>query len=190
MKLNTNASSEKVEPKTGLTQAVLSGVVDLGTQEGKFGDKRQVMLTWELPLQTHVWDEEKGEQPLIRTKDYTLSLHEKSGLRKAVRGMLGKDIDGEFDMFSLIGLNCMLNLVRSADDKYINIDSISPLMDGLEKKEPQEPKTFFLDEFSMDDYMKLYGWVQEKIAASPEYKKLNQDREQGDEMPKDDMPDW
>lgn len=188
MKLNTNTKdTERVEPKAGLTQAVVSGIVDLGTQEGKFGAKRQVMLTWELPLQTHVFDEEKGAQPLIRTKTYTMSLHEKSGLRKAVRGILGKDIEGEFDLFDLLGTNCMINLIKVERDgkTYINIDSLSPLMEGLQKYEAAELKKLDLDEFDMNDYMPLYGWVQEMIAQSPEYKKLNTEEDKAA-----DMPDW
>ena len=174
MILNTNAgSSEKIEPKVGLTQAVLSGVTDMGTQDTDYGKKRQIMLTWELPKQTHVFDEDKGEQPLIRTKTFTMSLHEKSGLRKALRGMIGKDLDGDIDLFALIGTNCMLNLVKSADDKYINIDSITPLMDGLPACDAVEKQTFSLDEFDMGDYMKLYNWVKEKVSSSPEYKALD-----------------
>jgi hypothetical protein len=193
MKLNTDTkTTERVEPKVGLTPAVLSGIVDLGTQETNFGAKRQVMLTWELPLQTHVFDDEKGAQPLVRNKTYTMSLHEKSGLRKAIRGITGKDVEGEFELFDLLGANCMLNLIEAQgnDGKmYINIDSITPLMDGMTKAQPQEIKKFSLDEFDMNDYMSLYGWVQDKIKASPEYKKLNE-QEAAKEAPKgaEEMP--
>ena len=191
MKLSTDTkNTEKIEPKVGLTQAVVSGIVDMGTQETNFGAKRQVMLTWELPLQTHVFDEDKGAQPLVRNKTYTMSLHEKSGLRKAVRGILGKDIEGEFDLFDLIGANCMLNLIEVERDgkKYINIDGITPLMDGMAKKEPEEIKKLDLDEFDMNDYMELYGWVQERIAASPEYKKLNEKEPTASPEGAEDMP--
>ena len=189
MKLNTEQSNttERVEPKLGLTQAVVSGIVDLGTQEKQFGAKRQVMITWELPHQTHVFDEDKGAQPLIRTKSYTMSLHEKAGLRKAIKGIQGKDISGEFDLYDLIGQNCMLSLIEVERDgkKYINIDSIAPLMDGMKAEEPKEVKKFSLDEFDMNDYMELYGWVQEKIASSPEYKALPPQGEEASARPAD-----
>ena len=195
MKLNTNTggSTERIEPKTGLTQAVISSIVDLGTQETNFGAKRQVMFTFELPHQTHVFDEEKGAQPLIRNKTYTMSLHEKAGLRKAIRGILGKDlVDGaDFELFDLIGNNCMINLVEGTGNdgkKYINIDSITPLMDGMAEVEPAEVKRFDLDAFSFDDYMGLYNWVQEKIAMSPEYKALPAQGEAAEVVKSDDIP--
>lgn len=175
--VNTNeGGSERVNPKTGLTHAVISSIVDLGTQPTKFGDKRQVAITWELPTQTHVFDEELGEQPLWMTKTFTLSLYEKSSLRAAIRGMKGADIDeGDFDIMSLLGGNCMINLIEVKKDgnTYVNIDGYAPLMDGFKVTEPTKHVDFSLDSYTEEAYTALPNWQQEKIAESPEFKAVS-----------------
>ena len=170
-----SGTGERAQPKTGLQQAILVTIADIGTQPNEmYGPKRQVVLTWELPNQVHTFDEEKGPEPLHTTNTFTLSLHEKSGLRKAVRGMLGEDITGEFDLMSLLGKNCMVNLVEvvKGDKTYVNIDSISPLMEGLPEKQGVKLNSFSIGDFERDDFLNLHQWIKDKITAAPEFDAL------------------
>ena len=178
--LNTNdgGGAERVLPKTGLNQAVLVSMVDIGTQEQSDynGEKRdparKLIVTFALTNQHHIFDEEKGPQPLYTSKWLRLSLHEKAGLRKMVKAILGKDIDGEFNLFSMLGKNCMLNLVESKDGKYVNIDSFAPLMDGFDAVTDYDTTAFSLSSFDWADFNELLTWQKERIRLSPEFKNI------------------
>jgi hypothetical protein len=181
MIVNTKGGGgERVLPKTGLNQAVLVSIVDIGTQErGEYqGEKlkpaRQAIITWSLTNQHHIFDEEKGAEPLHVSKWFTLSVHEKSALRKMVKSIRGKDIDGEFDLFSLLGANCMLNLVESNDGKYVNIEGFSPLMEGLDAVEGLALTGFSLTDFDKDVYLELHTWMKDRIRLSPEFQKVGE----------------
>ncbi len=182
--LNTNeGTTERVQPKTGLNQAVLVSMIDIGTQERNDynGEKRapikQIICTFALTNQHHIFDEEKGAEPLHTSKWFTLSLHEKSGLRKMVKAILGKDIDGAFDLFSMLGKNLMLNLVESKDGQYVNIDSFAPLMEGVEAV-TYETTAFSMAAFDWAEFNELQTWLKERIRLSPEFQAL-------EDMPKD-----
>lgn len=48
----------------------------------------------ELPTELRVFSEKKGEQPLVIDKEYTLSMAEKSNLRKDLKLWRGKEFTG------------------------------------------------------------------------------------------------
>ena len=62
----------------------------LDTFQGEEKLVNKVRLVFELPLETA--DFGKGEQPFSIGRDFTLSMHEKSGLRAFVQGWLGKAV--------------------------------------------------------------------------------------------------
>src|SRR3954469_527949 len=76
----------------------------------------KVRIGWELPTETRVFSQEKGDQPLVISKEFTLSMHEKSTLRKTLASWRGKDFNEEqaksFDVTTLIGAPCMLNIIH------------------------------------------------------------------------------
>lgn len=165
---------ERVNPKTGLTQAVLTGIIDLGTQEevydGIAKKVKKIALEFKLPTQHHIFDEEKGPEPLMLFRDVTASLHPKATLTGIVTGMLGKSLPEEYELSDLIGTNCMVNVVHVEKDgkTYANAASFSPLMDGVEAVE-FETRILDLGEFNEDVFNLLPEWKQDVIKKAPEF---------------------
>jgi hypothetical protein len=116
-------SGKDFEPVSeGVHAAVLADVVDKGVVQTSFGPKHKVQFTF-------LTDEaDEGGRTKYVFSSYTASLHEKAGLRKAVKAIRGKDIDGaEFDVESLIGSQVQLVIQHNEgnDGKiYANIVSI------------------------------------------------------------------
>ena len=115
-------------------------MIEIGTVneiiQGTAKQLTKVRIGWELPTELRVFDETKGEQPLIISKEYTLSLNEKSNLRKMLASWRGKDFtEAEakcFDITVLVGIPCMLNIIhkpKKTDPSqiYEEIGSISAM---------------------------------------------------------------
>jgi len=119
----------------GVHQAVLVDVVDLGildvSWQGVTKRQHKVNLAWQINE-----DRDDGK-PYLVFKRYTLSLHEKAGLRKDLESWLGRkftrDDEMGFDVESLLGSNCLLNVTHNkvGDRTYANVASVNPLMKGM-----------------------------------------------------------
>jgi hypothetical protein len=131
-------SSKDFQPApAGMHQAVCVDVVDLGildvTWQGQTKRQHKVNLAWQI---NKMRDDGK---PFLVFKRYTLSLHEKSGLRKDLESWLGHkfgpDEEAGFDVECVIGLNCLLNITHktTAEKTYANVVSVNPLLDGMPK---------------------------------------------------------
>lgn len=121
--VNINSGKDFEPVSEGVHAAVLADVVDKGIVETAFGPKPKVMFTY-------VTDEadESGAMKYV-FQSFTASLHEKAGLRKAVKAVRGgKDIDGAaFDVETLIGSQVQLVIQHNEgrDGKvYANVASI------------------------------------------------------------------
>src|ERR1044071_4282790 len=125
-------------------------VIDLGLQldVGQFGRRisHKLMLTWELPDEKHVFKEEVGPEPFHVSKEYTVSLHEKAGLRKELESWRGKAFNAaELDAFNvgkLAGAPCLLNVVhaeKKGGGTKAKVGSISPLPKGFKCPDPVSP---------------------------------------------------
>ena len=70
-------------------------MVHIGTIEetinGVAKKLNKVRIGWELPTEMKVFKEEIGEQPITISKEFTLSMHEKSTLRNFLKNWRGKD---------------------------------------------------------------------------------------------------
>jgi hypothetical protein len=115
----------------GVHQAVCVDVIDLGmldvTWQGQTKRQHKINVAWQIAE-----DRDDGK-PFLVFKRYTLSLHEKAGLRKDLESWLGRtfgrDEEMGFDVESVIGLNCLLNVAhKTAGEKtYANVVSVMPL---------------------------------------------------------------
>ena len=122
----------------GLHQAVCVDVVDLGLKDGPYGEKHKVELRWQT-------DEIEDTKRFQLRKWYTLSLHEKSNLRKDLECWRGRKFTeaelGGFDLEKLIGINCQLQVIHNITDDgktYDNIQAIVPHNVKLPKIAPQD----------------------------------------------------
>jgi hypothetical protein len=132
----SSGEGQSFEPApAGMHQAVCVDVVDLGvldeTWQGKTKRQHKVNLAWQI---AELRDDGK---PFLVFKRYTLSLHEKAGLRKDLESWRGKkftrDEEMGFDLETVLGANCLLNITHNpvGDRTYANVASISPLMKGM-----------------------------------------------------------
>lgn len=164
-------------------------LIDLGTQttNGQYGEKQQhkIRVGWELfgedengqPLTVEV---DGVEMPMTISKNYTVSLHEKAGLRKDLAAWRGRDFTEEeakaFDVSKLIGAYCMVNVTTSENNgkTYSNVVGLTPLPAALKNAKPNavHPNIIFnLDEPDMALFATFHEKLQDAIKDSPEFKK-------------------
>ena len=175
----TNGGSGQTVP-AGTHVARCYQIIHIGTIFDTYqGEERlvnKVRLVFELPLETS--DFGKGEQPFSIGRDFTLSMHEKSGLRSFVQSWLGYSLSdseaAKFDISTLISKEAMVSVMHRAAATgrvYADLKTASPLAKGMVCP-PQVNESFLLDYDSQDfDFLfrSLPEWLQNKISSSKEF---------------------
>jgi len=174
-KMSASAGGDFSPAPEGTHRGVCVQVVDLGTQDTNFGDKRQIRLAFEID------ERMEDERPFLIGKTYTLSLNEKANLRRDLESWRGTKLhEGEaFDLSTIAGKPCMVSVVHSqsaANGKtYANIASVLKMPKGMEPLTP-EGKVVVLDLDTQtwgDAIQDLPEYWQTKILASPESKGID-----------------
>lgn len=164
-------------------------IIDCGTQttNGQYGETTniKIRLGWE------IFGEDENNEPLTVdinglvmpmtiSKTYTLSLHEKAGLRKDLSAWRGKAFTEDelkgFDISNVLGVYCMLNVTVSENNgkTYSNIAGISPMHKSMQKPDSIHKNiTFDLDDFNVETFSQFHEKLQDYIKQSPEYKNIN-----------------
>ncbi len=171
-------------------------LIDLGTQlsSGQYGEKMQhkLRIGWELfgededgaPLTVDV---DGVEMPMTISKSYTVSLHEKAGLRKDLAAWRGKDFTDEeakgFDVQKLIGAYCMVNVTTSETNgkTYSNVAGLTPLPGALKNAKPSpvhEHVVFDLDAPDMAVFNSFHEKLQDAIRRAPEWARVHGGKQQ------------
>lgn len=151
---------------------------------GEVKQLNKVRIGWELPTELKVFKEENGEQPLVISDEFTLSMHEKASLRKMLASWRGKDFTEDeaksFDITKLLGKPCLINIIHKPSKKdptriYEKIGSVSSIPKGMEVPE-QMNKTMVLsyDDFNYSIYESLPDFIKDKIKGSLEFAVLQQ----------------
>lgn len=128
--ININSGKDFEPVSEGVHAAVLAEVVDKGICETAFGPKHKVMLVW----LTDEADEDGKTKYVFQS--FTASLHEKAGLRKAVKAIRGKDLgadEANFDVESLKGSQAQLVIQHNeaANGRvYSNVQAIMKAKPG------------------------------------------------------------
>ncbi len=125
-----NTSEEYEQPKNNLYNAVCVDLEDLGfvdsTWQGEVKTQHKIRLIFQLDCLN------SKNKPFYVSGRYTVSLHAKSGLRKALVAWRGKDFTKEeeqaFDLESLLGKSCKLLIQNVEKDgkTYTNIGNFLP----------------------------------------------------------------
>jgi len=195
MRAETSGSGDFENPKEGVTVGRCYRIVDLGTQEQKYQGnvnyKRQILVSFELPLLTMELDGEKI--PMAISKKYTLSFNGKASLRKDMEAWYGKkfndkDIEasGGFDPTKILGKpgQILIEHNESQGKTYANVAGLMPLAEGQTcPDQVNESFVFDLDEFDRDKWDSLSEKMRSWIAKSPEAKKAL-----GEGQPEKDNP--
>jgi hypothetical protein len=159
-------------------------VIDLGTQRDSYMGKPKIMhkamVAWELPDEKAVFDEERGEEPFLVSKEYTVSLGERANLRHDLEAWRGKQFtEAElkaFDISKLIGAACMVNVVHRTSKNnrnYASITAVTPLPKGVKKadvpKQTLPSLSYQIEDGNNEVFKALPEWIQKKIMESEEW---------------------
>lgn len=164
--------------------AVCNGVVDLGTTYSEKFNKwaRKCVILFQI---------QDEDQQFSISKTFTVSLHEKAGLRIFLEAFRGKKFTpkdlASFDLQKIVGAGCQLLITHAkvAEKTYANIQTCMPLPKGV--KAPEVKGDIILFSFE-DDQVRiakagLPAWLQTRIEASKEWKELDEDGDSDDSSP-------
>lgn len=165
-------------------------IVDLGTQKSEYMGQikylHKIMLGWEIHGMHDNGTAIKMQdgRPFAIFKNYTLSWSEKANLRLDLQSWRGKPFTQEemrkFDLKNVLGAFCMLNIIerpgKSDGKMYTNVDGVTPVpamikQNGLPAA-VNKNELFKIDEPDMEMFNGFSDHLKAKIAASPEWQKL------------------
>lgn len=175
-------------------------IVDLGTQktefEGNVSFKRKLKIVWEI----HGEDDEgkpivtEKNEPMIITKDYTMSWGDKATLRKDLQSWRGKEFTEEeqkrFDLKNVLDKWCMVNVAhkpkKNGQGSYANVVAVTPVPNAIKNALPKGHNKcglFMISEPDMEMFESFGKYLKETIQAAPEWKAVT-----GREAPKQSNP--
>jgi hypothetical protein len=203
----TNTGVKRELIPAGNYAARCYSMIHIGTVEemiqGDIKRLNKVRITWELPTELRVFKEEKGEQPMVISQEFTLSMNEKANLRKFLESWRGKGFTEEqaknFDITVLLGVPCMLSVIHKVTKKgneYETIASVAAMPKGYECPDQVNANFEFNYEDKFDSRVleSFPDFIKDKMKSSEEFKRLlmpeNTDIKETpqDDEEKDDLP--
>lgn len=160
----------------GSVATVCTRVIDMGTHFNprQEKDQRKLMLAFESSRLMEQEGEFKGE-PFLLFANFNYSMYQgKAHLCNFIESWIGRrfasqDEADQFDLSTLIGRTAFCNVIHSDDGKWVNIQSIMPVPEGV-----QAPlikgKTILIDQDNLDqnEIAKLSDKVKEKVLSAKE----------------------
>ena len=175
-----NENKREIVP-SGTHIAICYSMIHIGTVEwewqGETKHSDKIRLSFELPNEMRDFGGE--EKPMAISKEYTLSLHEKSNLRRDLEGWRGKSFTKEelnrFDVTNLLGKSCNVSIIHKnskSGNEFAQIGSISGISKGT--KCPEQINESFIfnyeDNFNAEWLEQQPDWIQDQIKNTDEYK--------------------
>jgi hypothetical protein len=155
--------------------------------------KRFFSISFEFPKIKHIFKEDKGEQPLARSKDFKFSFTSKdssvkSALTELVEAVGDDPYKGGYNIFSLLGKTLQIKVEHKLDKNEIERDRItgfSKLSDEQKEMAELKPEIYaqvnesqylYLEAGHFDEnvFNSLPNWIKEKIQISKEYLEIFQ----------------
>lgn len=139
MSLYASADNHVVTPiDEGTHPAICYGLIDLGEQYNEYYQKwkKKVLVLWEIPGEKFDFGCEKSMNRTI-SKTYTLSLNEKSDLRRDLAAWRGRDFTvaelKNFDLRNILGVPCLLSVIHReyGDRIFADVGSVMKLPKGI-----------------------------------------------------------
>jgi hypothetical protein len=181
---DSNKFSKKDLIPAGSHVARCYSMIVLGTLEEEFkGEKKllkKIRITWELPNEVKVFKEENGEQPFVVSKEYTLSLADKSNLKAMIESWTGRKLLPEqlkaLNLSNMLGKTCMISIIHKLaknGNTYAEITGVFQLPKGTVCPPQSNPTVeFTVDAFDAEKFVFLPTFIQDKIKSSLEYQRL------------------
>lgn len=169
-----NTSIPKLE--NGVYTAISSMLIDIGAQKSTLDNniRRKFMMVWNIVGE--FVEVNKENLPRVMSKEYTLSLNEKSNLRKDLQAWRGQAFTEEelqgFNLLTVMNKPCQLQIINEEKNgkTYNNISAIMAMPKGM-KVEPLEETTVFItnNEETWKNWEKIPKWIQDKVKKSEGY---------------------
>lgn len=163
-----NSNIPKLE--NGVYTALSSMLIDLGFQKSILDNnvRRKFMMVWNIVGE---FIEVNNEQlPRVMSKEYTLSLNEKSNLRKDLQAWRGQAFTEEelkgFDLLTVMNKPCQLQIINEEKNgkTYNNISAIMAMPKGMTVEPLQETTVFITNNpETWVNWEKIPKWIKEKI---------------------------
>jgi hypothetical protein len=165
----------------GLHDVICYSVYDLGTHaneyNGQVKNQRKVLIQWEFP---GIPVSEEDPRPKVKSRRFTLSLHEKATLRKILQSWRGKAFTPEelegFDIANLVGVAAQVQILHGKgktdpSKTYDNVENVLPPSGKLNGQQPENPLVMFsFDDNGGDDLSEdTPEWIQNIIRDSQEW---------------------
>tara|TARA_R110001583_G_scaffold37873_3_gene122681 strand:+ start:289 stop:900 length:612 start_codon:yes stop_codon:yes gene_type:complete len=161
-------------------------MIHIGTVEWEYnGEKKysnKVRLTFELPHEVRDFGGEN--KPMVISKEYTISLHEKSNLRRDLEMWRGASFTPKelhrFDLTNLLEQPCNITVVHKTSksgNEFAMIGGLGKLTKGVDCPVQFNPTFVFnySDKFDQIWLDEQPTWIQEQIKSTEEYEsKMNQ----------------
>ncbi len=187
---STGGGAPREQVPAGMHLARCYEMIQIGTEtsiwEGQTKSAMKVRIGFELPEELRIFKEENGEQPMVISREFTLSMHEKSTLRSFLESWRGQKFTEEeakkFDITKLMGVPCQLNVthVEKGEKTYANIQGATPLHKSMVAAMPapiNKVRILSYSAFDWDVYETLPDFLKTKMSNTPEYGALKLARE-------------
>ena len=166
-----NSSIPKLE--NGVYTAISSMMIDIGGQRSTLDNniRRKFIMVWNIVGE--FVEVNKEQLPRVMSKEYTLSINEKSNLRKDLQAWRGQAFTEEelqgFNLLTVMNKPCQLQIINEEKNgkNYNNISAIMALPEGM-KVDPLEETVVFItnNPETWVNYEKIPKWIREKIKKS------------------------
>lgn len=187
-------------PKPSTVFARCYSVIDIGTVPQMFNgekqnDARMIHVTWELPGLLGVFNEEKGKQPFVISKEFRASTKSNSNLAQLISTWRNKAFTAEeeagFDPSVMIGKTCFISFVHATKVKFrgkdiaqvtnentvMKLNGIMPVPEGVAVIPAINPyfnwdwDAVATKGFNKEEFEKIPRFLQAKMATSQEFSK-------------------
>ena len=179
-----DSGRERVAPlPAGTYFGVCCSIIGMGTTYNPaFGKKQaKVLFVWELPDERIEIDGESVPRTISET--YTMSLSEKSNLRKMLEGWRGVPFTPEelkgFGLSRVLGKQCLVStLLKQKQDgsEFAKITGITRVPRGMFAENEASNELTIWDisnpNATLDDVKQFPEWIQKRIEESDEYQNL------------------
>jgi hypothetical protein len=187
---NNGGGAPREQVPAGMHLARCYEMIQIGTEtsiwEGQSKSAMKVRIGFELPEELRTFKEENGEQPMVISREFTLSMHEKSTLRAFLESWRGQKFTEEeakkFDITKLMGVPCQLNVthVEKGEKTYANIQGATPLHKSMVAAMPapmNKVRVLSYSDFDWSVFETLPDFLKTKMANTPEYGSLKSAKE-------------
>ena len=169
-----NSNIPKLE--NGVYTAISSMLIDLGFQKSVLDNnvRRKFMMVW--TIVGEFIEVNKEQLPRVMSKEYTLSLNEKSNLRKDLQAWRGQAFTEEelqgFNLITVMNKPCQLQIINEEKNgkTYNNISAIMAMPKGMTVEPLQETTVFITNNpETWNNWEKIPKWIKEKIKKAEGY---------------------